>query len=295
VTTAAVATVDLRALAPDGSADAVETFGSCLADTGFVKVTGHGIDPALIADSYAAAAALFALPEDVKQRHRVHNGYVPFGVEHARGNPVVDLKEYWHVGQEVPADHPLFAYHGPSAWPDELDPELRQVVRSLYRALEACAELLLEACAAHLGRPRRSMADWVADGSSKLRLLHYPPLGDDVPPGAVRAAAHEDINLITLLPAATDTGLELLDRQGNWCTVDAEDGDLVVDVGDMLSRHVDGALPSTTHRVVNPEDASTSRYSMPFFCHPRPDVVLGDPPITARTFLDERLAEIGLL
>ena len=175
---------------------------------------------------------------------------------------------------------------------------------ALHASMEATAELLLEAVAEHLGLPRRHLADLVVGADSILRVLHYPPVGADAAPGAVRAAAHEDINFITLLPAATDDGLQLRDRDGRWCRVDGQEGELVVDSGDQLSRYLNGRVPATTHRVVNPDDPTRDRYSMPFFCQPRPEVVLRPPPellepgevvpepITAGEFHAQRMEEI---
>ena len=232
-------------------------------------------------------------------------GYTPFGTEHAKDSEAIDLKEFWHVHQDVPPEHPLFAAYGANVFPDEV-PHFQPAMMRLYRDLEAAAQTLLEAIAVFLDLPERHLADMVVDGRSVLRIIHYPPLGQAPVPGAVRAAAHEDINLITLLPAATESGLELLDRDGTWHPVDGLEGEIVVDAGDMLSRHVNLVIPSTTHRVVNPDSDDVARYSMPFFCHPRPEVLLDAPdslvgggerhfaPITADDFLNERLAEIGL-
>lgn len=286
----------------------VETLGRSLVDTGFVKVDGHGVAPADLDAAYQAAKDLFALPAEAKAayvRPKGAGGYTPFGTEHAKGNAVVDLKEFWHVHQDVDADDPLYEAYGPNVFPHEV-PHFQPAMMRLYRDLEAAAQTLLEAVALYLGLPRRDLADMVVDGRSVLRIIHYPPLATAAVPGAVRAAAHEDINLITLLPAATDTGLELLDRGGTWHSVDGLEGEIVVDAGDMLSRHVNLKIPATTHRVVNPSTDDAARYSMPFFCHPRPEVVLDAPaalldegerhfePITADDFLEQRLAEIGL-
>ncbi|CAN5591055.1 2-oxoglutarate and iron-dependent oxygenase domain-containing protein [soil metagenome] len=286
----------------------VSTLGQSLVDTGFVKVDGHRVTPQDIEAAYAAARDFFALPAEAKGAYvlpKGAGGYTPFGTEHAKDSEAIDLKEFWHFHQDVPPDHRLFADYGANVFPAEV-PHFQPAMLRLYRDLEAAAQTLLEAIATYLGLPERDLADMVIDGRSVLRIIHYPPLRQANVPGAVRAAAHEDINLITLLPAATESGLELLDRNGEWYPVDGLEGELVVDAGDMLSRHVNLKIPSTTHRVVNPETDDVARYSMPFFCHPRPEVVLdappalvGDdekhsPPITADEFLDERLAEIGL-
>lgn len=294
-------------------AEFIRVLGDSFRHTGFVKVAGHLVQPTDVEGAYSAARAFFALPEEVKRRYLVPGtggarGFTAFGSEHAKDNPVGDLKEFWHVGQELPAEHPLKAAYGDNLWPEAEVPGFRAHTLALYRALEACAGTLLEALALYLGLPERHLADMITDGNSILRIIHYPALRDRYIPGGVRSSAHEDINLITLLPAATDSGLQLLDRDGTWRAVDGLAGEIVADAGDMLSRHLNLKLPSTTHRVVNPDDSEAVRYSMPFFCHPRPEVVLDCPesllepgearrfePITAHAFLLQRLREIGLI
>lgn len=286
----------------------VDTLGTSLVETGFVKVDGHRVTAQDIDAAYQAAKDFFALPLEVKERYvmpKGAGGYTPFGTEHAKDSEAIDLKEFWHVHQDVPPEHALFAAYGANVFPDEV-PHFQPAMMRLYRDLEAAAQTLLEAIAIHLDLPERHLADMVVDGRSVLRIIHYPPIGKTPVPGAVRAAAHEDINLITLLPAATESGLELLDRDGSWHPVDGLEGEIVVDAGDMLSRHLNNVIPSTTHRVVNPDTDDVARYSMPFFCHPRPEVLLDAPdalvgggerhfePITADDFLNQRLAEIGL-
>lgn len=304
---AEVATVDLRDFT-DGSQSTrdqfVSTFGKSLADTGFVRVGGHAIDPTILAAAYAAAAEVFGLPADVKDRYDSAStsgarGYTPFGLERAKGASIVDLKEFWHVGRDSGSS-------APNLWPREV-PAFRSSMNTLFTKMDAAASTLLEALAEYFDLPTRTLADLVTDADSLLRVLHYPALGDQTVEGAVRAAAHEDINFITLLPAATDAGLELMDRDGNWAAVDGLEGELVCDTGDMLSRFLNGRIPSTTHRVVNPSDAVSERYSMPFFCQPRPEVVLTPPPallaageelvspaITAGEFHRQRMEEIRL-
>ncbi|MBI1754382.1 MAG: isopenicillin N synthase family oxygenase [Acidobacteria bacterium] len=311
-----VETVDLsqfRSGSAKERADFIQVLGDSFRHTGFVKVAGHQIRPSDVDGAYAAARAFFALPEDAKRRHFVPGtggarGFTSFGSEHAKDQSVGDLKEFWHVGQELPEGHPLKAAYGDNLWPDAEVPSFKAHTLALYRALEDCAGTLLEALALYLDLPQRSLADMVVDGNSILRLIHYPALKDRFIEGGVRSAAHEDINLITLLPAATDAGLQLLDRSGVWRAVDGLPGEIVADAGDMLSRHLNLKIPSTTHRVINPDRTDAARYSMPFFCHPRPDVVLDCPesllepgearrfePITAHAFLMQRLREIGLI
>ncbi|HJU84059.1 MAG TPA: 2-oxoglutarate and iron-dependent oxygenase domain-containing protein [Holophagaceae bacterium] len=297
---------------PRDRAEFVRVLGESLTHTGFVKVAGHRVTKAEVDAAYRDIQAFFALPEAVKLQYHLEGGggargYTPFGQEHAKDNPVGDLKEFWHVGQELPEGHRLKALYGDNLWPAEL-PDFKPTLLRLYRALEDCAGTLLEAIALHLGLPERYLADMIVDGNSILRLIHYPALKDRYLEGGVRSSAHEDINLITLLPAATDSGLQLQDREGRWHAVDGLEGEIVADAGDMLSRHVNLRIPSTTHRVVNPDSPDAVRYSMPFFCHPRPEVVLDCPaellapgeakrfePITAHAFLLQRLREIGLI
>jgi len=291
----------------------IRVLGDSFRHTGFVKVAGHRVHPSDVDGAYEAARAFFALPEEIKRGYLVPGsggarGFTAFGSEHAKDNPVGDLKEFWHVGQDLPSGHPLHANYGDNLWPEAEVPGFKAHNLALYRALEDCAGTLLEALALYLGLPQRSLADMIVDGNSILRLIHYPALRDRYLEGGVRSSAHEDINLITLLPAATDAGLQLLDRDGTWRAVDGLAGEIVADAGDMLSRHVNLKIPSTTHRVINPESPDAVRYSMPFFCHPRPEVLLDCPeallepgeakrfePITAHAFLMQRLKEIGLI
>ncbi len=298
---------------PRDRAEFIRVLGDSFRHTGFVKVAGHQVRQADVDGAYEAARTFFALTEDIKRRYQVPGtggarGFTSFGSEHAKDNPVGDLKEFWHVGQELPAGHPLKASYGENLWPEAEVPYFKPHTLALYRALEDCAGTLLEGLALYLGLPERSLADMILEGNSILRIIHYPALRDRYIEGGVRSSAHEDINLITLLPAATDSGLQLLDRDGTWRAVDGLAGEIVADAGDMLSRHVNLKIPSTTHRVINSDNPEAVRYSMPFFCHPRPEVVLDCPasllapgearrfqPITAQAFLLQRLREIGLI
>ncbi|MFL0671469.1 MAG: isopenicillin N synthase family dioxygenase [Erythrobacter sp.] len=294
--------------------DIADELGRSFAEYGFAVVRDHGIAQDLINRAEAAAKAFFALPEDVKRAYKLEGaggarGYTPFGTEKAKDADVFDLKEFWHVGRDLPAGHPLAPFMAPNVWPEEIA-DFREVMSALYAAFEASGLRVLEAIALHLGRPRDFFAASVADGNSVMRLLHYPPLGPDAPEGAIRAAAHGDINTITLLLGAEEAGLELLTRAGEWRAIDVPEGALVINVGDMLERQTNGRLRSTTHRVVNPrgEAARRARYSMPFFLHFRPDFLItplpecvsaDDPappaePISAHDFLMQRLREINL-
>lgn len=280
--------------------------------TGFAVVQDHGLDQALIDRGAASARDFFALPAEEKLTWHVRGqagarGYTPFGVETAKGLRRPDLKEFWHVGRDLPADHAYRAVMPENLWPRR--PEgFHAALAALYGGFDRLGAELLEAVALGLELPRGWFADKTRFGDSILRLAHYPP----VAPGAsgVRAGAHEDINVITLLLGAEEAGLEILTRQGRWLPVNPPPGSLVVNVGDMLQRLTNHVLPSTTHRVVNPppERAGVARLSMPFFVHFEPAfeirtlpscVSAANPdryprPITAHAYLQERLVEIGL-
>ncbi len=295
---------------PDGFA---RDFGEAFQRYGFAIVRDHGIDDALIARAWAMTEALFALPEETKRGWFVPGGggargYTPFKTEIAKGASHVDLKEFWHIGRELPAGHRFAAVMSPNIWPNV--PEgFRDTFLELFAAFDRAGSRLLSAIARYLDLAPDWFEHAVEDGNSVLRLLHYPPVTEDAP--NVRAGAHEDINLITLLLGAEEAGLELLDRDGRWLPVKPPEGAMVVNVGDMLQRLTNHVLPSTTHRVVNPpvERRGHSRYSMPFFLHPAPDFVIKTlpgcisedrpnrypEPITAHDYLHERLVEIGLI
>jgi isopenicillin N synthase-like dioxygenase len=308
-----IPTVDLNDYTSgDGASRArlIETLGQGLSEFGFLNVEGHGIDSSLIRGTYDLWKRFFELPDEVKRRYAGveggARGYTPFGVEHAKDNPLPDLKEFWHIGQEPPEGHPYRQEYPENVWPAEI-PEIRQPTQRLYSSLERVAENLLRALAEYFDLPRDTFASMMTVGNSILRVIHYPPVRPDQAP-AVRAAAHEDINLITLLCEATDSGLEILTRQGEWMAVETGPGQIVVDAGDMLSRFTNEVVPAATHRVVNPaENAARDRYSMPFFVHPYSacDLTIDErfvtadnppkyPPITAGQFLEQRLREIGL-
>ncbi|HVJ03685.1 MAG TPA: 2-oxoglutarate and iron-dependent oxygenase domain-containing protein [Sphingomonas sp.] len=294
---------------PDGFAQA---FGQSFQRFGFAVVRDHGIPQPLIDRAWATTRAFFELPEEEKRSYFIPGqggarGYTPFKTEIAKGATHVDLKEFWHVGRELPAGHRFSDGMPPNVWPAQ--PEgFKETFLELFQAFDTAGDKLLSAIARYLGLA----SDWfdpaVKDGNSVLRLLHYPPVAADAP--EVRAGAHEDINLITLLLGAEEAGLELLDRDGKWLAVKPPEGAMVVNVGDMLQRLTNHVLPSTTHRVVNPpaERRGHSRYSMPFFLHPAPDFLIKalprcvtaenperEPPITAEDYLNQRLREIGLI
>ncbi|NVE95664.1 isopenicillin N synthase family dioxygenase [Altererythrobacter lutimaris] len=291
-----------------------DELGRSFAEFGFAVVRDHGIPQDLIEQAEAKSKEFFALPEDVKRSYHKpgiggSRGYTPFGTEKAKDAQIFDLKEFWHVGRSLPEGHPLAEFMAPNMWPDEVE-GFRETFSTLYAAFETAGLRVLEAIALHLGLNQQYFASTVEDGNSVMRLLHYPPLGEDAPDGAIRAAAHGDINTITLLLGAEEAGLELLTRQGNWKAVDVPEGALVINVGDMLDRLTNSRLRSTTHRVVNPHGAAKtrSRYSMPFFLHFRPDYVIetlescvekgreseAPEPISSHEFLQQRLREINL-
>ncbi len=303
-----ISLADLRAASPDGRAEVTQTLFDGLRETGFIILRDHGIAPDALENAYRMARAFFALsaPEKLRYDSGVggQRGYTAFGREHAKGNVLPDLKEFWHVGREFPDHHPLAELYPPNKWPDQ-PAGLRDAFLTLYDRLEGAGLDLLDALAPALDLPADSFRMMATNGNSILRVLHYPPVPDGAPPGAVRAAAHEDINLITILVSADGAGLELLSRDGEWLAVETDPANLIVDAGDMLARMTNDLIPATTHRVVNPSGPNVSRYSMPFFLHPVSDAdlscipsCLGDgakyPPITAGAFLAQRLREIGL-
>ena len=298
----------------DTDSDAfAERIGRSFSDWGFAVIADHGIPDDLIARAEAMSRAFFALPDDVKRSYHIPGGggargYTPFGTESAKDSDIHDLKEFWHIGRDLPAGHPFEQYMPPNVWPRELD-GFRETYLEMFAAFDKAGARILEAIARFLELDPDFFVDTVRDGNSVMRLIHYPPVPEDSP--AVRAAAHEDINTITLLIGAEEAGLELLDKHGNWRPVTPKAGELAVNIGDMLQRLTNNRLPSTTHRVVNPapERRGHSRYSMPFFLHFRPDYVietlsscvdldhpnLYPEPITAHDYLQQRLREIGLI
>ena len=311
-TAPAIASVSLTESARDPEGFAQE-IGRSFERFGFAVIADHGIPAELIARAEEKAKAFFALPEAVKKSYFITGGggargYTPFGIETAKGATAYDLKEFWHVGRELPEGHRFAELMAANVWPKEV-PGFRETFLELFAAFDAAGLRILEAIARYLGLAPDYFEDTVADGNSVLRLLHYPPTPGDGP--NVRAGAHEDINTITLLLGAEEAGLQLLDRDGNWLPITPNEGELVVNIGDMLQRLTNMKLRSTTHRVVNPppERRGHSRYSMPFFLHFRPDFLIETlpdcisadhpnrfpVPITAHDYLLERLREIKLV
>ena len=291
---------------PKRSSSFIHTLGVGLERFGFVAVADHGISGELLARSYATAAQVFALGQSVKRQYETpydgrQRGYTSFGVEHAKHTFVPDLKEFWHVGRDLGASHPLHQSGDVpyNQWPREL-PAFEPTFRELFTAFEHFANRLLSAVERYLDMDAGYFARLTRDGNSVLRLIHYPEMGESSLPGAIRAAAHEDINLLTVLPASTRPGLEVMTRDGRWIAVNTPPDVMICDTGDMMALLTANRLPSTTHRVVNPEAADGGRYSMPFFLHPHPDALLAPllpgfaRAVTTREFFHERLKAIGV-
>lgn len=299
----------------------IADLGEALRGFGFVGIREHGLDDALVARSYELLKQFFALPSEVKRRYHVPGGggargYTSFGVETAKDATVADLKEFWHVGRELGADSQWAGSLPDNLWPSEI-PGFRATLSSLYAALDGLGNRMLRAIALHLELPEDWFADKVDHGNSILRPIHYPPLNGELgelgelgAEGAVRSAAHGDINLITLLVGSGEPGLQILSRTQEWIPVSTIEGVVVCNVGDMLERLTNHVLPSTVHQVVNPPEPwrSQARYSIPFFLHPNsefpietlPECVSPSNPdryptsITADEFLQQRLREIKL-
>lgn len=298
---------------PARKAAFVKQLGEAYENIGFVAVRGHLLSPDLESRLYEQVKTFFAMPEDVKRKYENEEnagqrGYVSFGKEHAKGRTEGDLKEFWHFGQEVQGDDPIKNEYPDNIYVDEL-PDFDKTGMEAYRKLEETGRYMLRAIAIHLGLDEFYFDQKIFNGNSILRPIHYGPITTE-PKNAVRAAEHEDINLITLLMGASADGLQVLNKQGEWVGVTALPEQLVVNVGDMLQRLTNNRLKSTTHRVVNPprELWGTSRYSIPFFLHPRSEMrldcldsciteenPLNYAPISAGEYLEERLIEIGLL
>lgn len=292
-----------------------EELGRAFNDSGFVTITNHGLNQELIDKLYKNIQGLFALTEEQKRKYEKvelsgQRGYTSAGKETAKGAKTADLKEFWQIGQEVMDGDPIKVQYPDNEYLEEI-PEFNEVTREIYQRLEADGKQLLRAIASYLELPVDYFDAHVHNGNSILRGIHYFPIQDPdaLSDDAVRAGAHEDINLITLLIGASADGLEVLTRNNEWLPIKAGHSDIVVNVGDMLQRLTNNKLKSTTHRVVNPprELMKTSRFSVPFFLHPRRDMDLTcldscideqHPKLytdmTAGEYLDERLREIGL-
>jgi isopenicillin N synthase-like dioxygenase len=290
----------------------VHQLGRAYEDVGFVAVKNHGISDELIEELYRYVKEFFGLPLELKKKYERpelagQRGYTSFGKEHAKGSTAPDLKEFYQYGQTVEDDDPVKGEYPPNLAVDEV-PQFTPTLFRAYRGFEKSGRALLRAIALYLGLPEEYFEEHVINGNSILRAIHYPPITQE-PASAIRAEQHEDINLITLLVGASAEGLQILTLQGEWVPVTALPGQIVVNVGDMLQRLTNNKLRSTTHRVVNPprEHWGTSRFSIPFFLHPKSAMSLAClescidenhpkayPDATSGEYLDERLREIGL-
>ena len=311
-----VPSVDLSDFVSEDSARKqkfVNEIGKAYEEIGFVALKGHFLSDALVENLYKEVKSFFSLPTETKQKYEIpgiggQRGYVSFGKESAKGKKEGDLKEFWHFGQYV-EDDPQRAKEYPENVEVKEVPNFNVVGKKAYQTLEKTAKYVLRALALHLGLEETYFDNYIHNGNSILRPIHYPPITQE-PDNAVRAAAHGDINLITLLMGAQGRGLQVQNHNGDWIDAIAEPDELMINVGDMLSRHTNNKLKSTIHRVVNPprELWGTSRYSIPFFMHPisemKLDVLDGcidenNPKqfddITAGEFLNERLRELGLI
>src|SRR5580704_11524183 len=310
----AIPVVDLAEFSGDRKQKAafVDLLGKAYEDVGFVAVKNHGISNSTIDGLYKNATAFFNLPQPVKNIYEVpglagQRGYTSFGKEHAKGSTAPDLKEFFQFGQTVTDGDPISSEYPANVLVEEL-PDFNLLFLQAFRAFEASGTLLMRAIALYLGLDEKYFDHHLHNGNSILRAIHYPPITSE-PKSAIRAEQHEDINLITLLVGASADGLEILSKQNEWVPVTSLPDQIVVNVGDMLQRLTNNKLKSTTHRVVNPprEKWGSSRYSIPFFLHPKSSMSLACldscidkahpkayPDATAGEYLDERLKEIGL-
>ena len=297
---------------PQKKDDFVKNIGIAYEKIGFVAIENHGLSDELTKSLYEEVYNFFKLPLEVKLKYEKaelngQRGYISFGRETAKGSTKSDLKEFWHFGQELESSDPLFNEYEPNVLCEEL-PHFNQTGRAAFQILEKTGLSILRALALHLNLPETYFDQKVKGGNSILRAIHYPPI-KTAPKGAVRAAAHGDINLITILMGASAKGLEIQTRNGDWIAVTALPKQVIVNIGDMMSRLTNNKLHSSIHQVTNPpkEDWGTSRFSIPFFMHPRSEMSLNcldscidqkNPKqyedITAGEFLEERIKELGL-
>jgi isopenicillin N synthase-like dioxygenase len=312
-----IPSVDLRDFLSDDPARKqkfVNEIGKAYEEIGFVALKGHFLDDKLVENLYEEIRNFFNLPLETKETYEIpgiggQRGYVPFGKESAKGRSAGDLKEFWHFGQYVSEGSKY-----PSAYPDNVSvnelAKFNIVGKEAYQMIEKTGVYVLRALALYIGLDEFYFDKYIKDGNSILRPIHYPPITSEPQDGAVRAAAHGDINLITLLMGAQGKGLQVMNHDGEWVDAMAQPDELMINVGDMLSRHTNNKLKSTIHQVVNPprELWGSSRYSIPFFMHPVGEMKLDCLPecidennpkafedITAGEFLHERLVELGLI
>ena len=312
----AIPSVDLKEFLsndPQEKQKFVKEIGAAFEEIGFVALSGHFLSDELVKELYAQIKAFFALSQDRKDAYEIpgiggQRGYTSFGKEHAKGRAEGDLKEFWHFGQYVEGEEKLAKEYPDNVLVEEL-PRFNAVGKETYKMLEKTAQYVLRALALHLQLEETYFDEFIKNGNSILRPIHYPPITQE-PKNAVRAAAHGDINLITLLMGAHGKGLQVQNHEGEWVDAIAQPDQLMINVGDMLSRLTNNKLKSTIHQVVNPpkELWGTSRYSIPFFMHPISEMPLNclencvdqEHPkqfedTTAGDFLNERLIELGLI
>ena len=290
----------------------INDIGHAYENIGFVALKGHFLEDSLINELYTEIKNFFDLPLEIKRKYEIHGlggqrGYVSFGKESAKGKKEGDLKEFWHFGQHVENNPSLEEEYPKNVFVEEL-PRFNEIGKKTYRLLEKTAKYVLRSLALHIGLEETYFDEYIHNGNSILRPIHYPPIQSE-PKNAVRAASHGDINLITLLMGAQGKGLQVQNHKGEWIDAIAEKDELMINVGDMLSRHTNNKLKSTIHRVTNPPRDlwGTSRYSIPFFMHPISAMKLDvleecidqkNPKkfedITAGEFLEQRLHELGL-
>jgi isopenicillin N synthase-like dioxygenase len=312
-----IPTLDVRhfvAGSPSQRAAFVEALGGAYTNTGFVVLEGHSVSAEMQNLAYQKIGDFFALPSATKRSFEVPGiggarGYTSFGKEHAKDSPLGDLKEFFQVGMELPPGHPMEKHYPKNVSVPQI-PGFDDTLRSLYQELLGLGTHVLRAIALFLKEDEFYFDRYVKHGNSILRPIHYPPLRGEEDPNAVRSAAHEDINLITLLIGASSPGLQVQSKSGSWIEVTTKAHEIVVNVGDMLQRLTNHRLKSTTHRVVNPprENSTSTRFSIPFFLHPESTMSLAaltscvpagtkalEEPISAGDYLNQRLREIGLL
>ena len=285
----------------DGNKEALEKLKSALTEYGFFTITGHGLSSDLLAKSYDLSKDFFNLPTDIKKNYAFPQnagarGYTPFGKETALGEVTPDQKEFWHHGPCIDNSYDKRIHTNISV--EEMD-HFNNNFDELFIAINTLGMDVLRVIAVILNKEPSFFDSWAIKGNSLLRLIHYPPVTDDS--NNLRARAHEDINLITLLVGAEESGLEVKSKKGEWIPIKASSNAIVCNIGDMMQLVTDGMLLSTTHRVINYSNSrSKSRYSMPFFLHPAPNIVLksifndDDKGVLADEFLNERLKAIKL-
>ena len=298
---------------PDSKKKFINDLGKGFSEIGFIALKGHLLNDTVKESLYGEVKNFFNLSNEIKSKYIIsglasQRGFTPFGKEHAKGRNVGDLKEFWHFGQYVKNEPELENKYPKNVMVDELE-EFNSVGQKTYELLEATGRHVLGAIACYLNLDETYFDKHIFNGNSILRAIHYPPITQE-PKKAERAAAHGDINLITLLMGAQGKGLQVLSNNGEWVDAIAEDDEIIVNIGDMLSRHTNNKLKSTIHRVINPPKDlwNSSRYSIPFFLHPRLEMPLNclescidsDSPkkfddITAGDFLYQRLVDLGLV